>query len=172
MSHESSSERSSREWILRRAAKPNSRWLRTLAQTILSADPERRSLKDWLRDQGTGPPHVQRIAFYENAPNPDLPRVTSFRQTEKEYIFLRTLLALLAAGHDVREMLGIKAHKVGHRPPDPIAEKIAIEVEKRIQEGDPVKKAISDVAALTGRTEYAVRGIRQRHSKRTKGPSI
>lgn len=84
-------------------------------------------------------------------------------------MFLRGLLALIADGHDVRESLCIKPYKVGHRRRDPLASAIAEAIEIRIAEGDRVGDAILEVAKITGRTELAVRGIRQRHNRVNKG---
>jgi len=165
MKNRSNATREEREWLLQRRAHPDSDWLGRLARKILADDPQGRSLTDWLRAQGTGPPHVQQLAFHIDEPEPAVPRVTRFQQTEKEYVFLQALLDLIAAGHDVRKLLGITLYKVGHRRRDPLASEIAEEIEFRVKEGDRVGKAIRDVAGITDRTEGAVRGIRQRRSR-------
>lgn len=154
--------------MLRVKANPDSDWLGRLARGIVEGDPKGRSFNDWLRAQGTGTPHVQRIAFLEDGAEPAMPRVTQFQQTEKEYMFLRALLDLLADGHDVRQLLGITPFKVGHRPRDLAATAIATEIDLRVAEGDSVKQAVADVVKITGRTEFAVLGIRRRMKRVTK----
>jgi hypothetical protein len=160
--------REEREWMLRWKANPDSDWLGRLARKIVKGDPKSRSFTDWLRAQGTGSPQVQRIAFLPDGPDPAVPRVTQFQQTEKEYMFLRELLGLISDGHDVRELLGIKPYKVGHRRRDPLANAIAAEIEIRVAEGDRVDDAIRDVAKITRRSETALEGIWQRRGSANK----
>src|SRR5262245_10099203 len=76
MKPEATLSREVRESMLRVKARPDGNWLGKLAQRIVSHDPLGRSLGDWLRSQGTGPPHVQRIAFLEDGPEPEVRRIT------------------------------------------------------------------------------------------------
>jgi hypothetical protein len=98
-------DRQDREWVLRWIANRDANWLGKLARNIVKNDPQVRSFANWLRAQGTGPPHIHELAYRLNDPDPKIPRVTRFQQTEKEYAFLKALLDLIANGHDVRPLL-------------------------------------------------------------------
>jgi hypothetical protein len=156
-------DREFRAWVLRKKASKNPHWLYDMAQAILNSDPQKRTLEQLLLTIGTALKPGQEIAYF-GGPEADVPQVVQIKRTDREAVFLKVLMRLIADGQDVRELLNIsKPPKIGHRPTDPLVSDIALEVEQLLNEGDTVSVAYQAVADITGRSYDAVRMTHLRH---------